>query len=121
MSDGETLQDAAPDYAGELVKMRLRVADAELRAAGAKAGIQDLDALKMVSEEDRDSAAEPGGAERAVARLRKDKPWLFAASTSPAARAPAAGPVAPTDAMGMSREEWRAARAALLRKQGSSR
>ncbi len=101
MSEGEAPQDAVPDYTGELTTMRLRVADAELRAAGAKAGIQDLDALKMVSEEDRHGAAEPGGAEKAVAKLRKDKPWLFAASTSPAARAPAAGAVAPPDAMQM--------------------
>ena len=121
MSEGEAPQDTAPDYEGELARMRMRVADAELRAAGAKAGMQDLDALKMLSEEDRDGAAEDGAAAKAVAKLRKDKPWLFTTSTSAAARAPAAAAVAPTNAMTMSRDEWRAARAALLRKQGASR
>ena len=121
MTDGEAPEDAAPDYAGELVKMRLRVADAELRAAGVKAGMHDLDALRMLSEEDRDGAAEEGGAAKAVAKLRKEKPWLFTASTSATARAPAAAAVAPANAMTMTREEWRTARAALLRKQGSSR
>jgi hypothetical protein len=121
MSEGEAPQDAAPDYEGELARMRLRVADAELRAAGAKAGIQDLDALKMLSEEDRHGVAEEAGAAKAVAKLRKDKPWLFTASTSAAARAPAATAVSPANAMAMTHEEWRAARSALLRKQGSSR
>ena len=121
MSEGEAPQDAAPDYEGELARMRQRVVDAELRAAGAKAGMHDLDAIKMVSEEDRHGAGEEGGAAKAVAKLRKEKPWLFTASTSAAARAPAAGPVAPANAMEMTRDEWRTARAALLRKQGSSR
>ncbi len=121
MSDGEAPQESAPNYEGELARMRRRVADAELRAAGAKAGMHDLDALKMLSEEDRDGAAEDGGAAKAVAKLRKEKPWLFTASTSAAARAPVAAAVTPANAMAMTREEWRTARAALLRKQGSSR
>ena len=121
MSESETPQESVPDYAGELERMRLRVADAELRAEGTKRGMHDLDALKMLSEEDRLGAAEQGGAEKAVARLRKDKPWLFTTSTSAAARAPAAAAVVPANAMEMTYEQWRTARSALLRKQGSSR
>jgi len=121
MSEGGASPEAVADHAGEMAQLLLRVADAELRAEGAKRGMRDLDALKMLSEEDRRGAVEDGGAEKAVAKLRKDKPWLFTTSTSAAARAPAAAPVAPVNAMDMTRDEWRAARAALLRKQGSSR
>lgn len=120
-SEGEASHGAVADHESEKARLLLRVADAELRAEGAQRGMQDLDSLKMLSEEDRIGAAEQGGAEKAVARLRKEKPWLFTASTSPAARTPAAGPVAPANAMKMDYAEWRAARAALLRRPGSSR
>ena len=118
MSEGEVSQEGAPDYEGELARLRMRVADAELRAEGARAGMRDLDALKMLSDEDRQAALDDGGAAKAVTKLRKEKPWLFTSSTSAAARAPAAAGVAPANAMTMSHEEWRTARAALLRKQG---
>lgn len=120
MSEGEAPKSAA-DYEAELGRMRLQIVDAELRVEGVRRGMHDLDALKMLSEADRLGAAEQGGVEKAVANLRTEKPWLFTASTSAAARAPAAAPVAPVDAMKMSYEEWRTARAALLRRQGSFR
>ena len=118
MSEGEVSQEVAPDYEGELAQLRMRVADAELRAEGARAGMRDLDALRMLSEDDRQAALDDGGAAKAVTKLRKEKPWLFTSSTSAAARAPAAVAVTPVNAMTMSHEDWRAARAALLRKQG---
>jgi hypothetical protein len=119
MSESEIPQEGAPDYEGELARLRMRVADAELRAEGARAGMRDLDALKMLSDEDRQAAAQDdSGAAKAVTKLRKEKPWLFTSSTSAAARAPAAVALAPVNAMTMSHEEWRSARAALLRKQG---
>ena len=61
MSESEAPQESVPDHEGEMARMRRRVADAELRAAGAKAGMHDLDALKMLSEEDRQGAMEDGG------------------------------------------------------------
>ena len=118
MSESEVPQGGAPDHESELARLRMRVVDAELRAEGARAGMRDLDALKMLSDEDRQAALDDGGAAKAVTKLRKEKPWLFTSSTSAAARAPAAAAVAPANAMTMSHEEWRAARAALLRKQG---
>ena len=118
MTESEVPQEGAPDYEGDLARLRMRVADAELRAEGARAGMRDLDALKMLSDEDRQAALDDGGAGKAVTKLRKEKPWLFTVSTSAAARAPAVATVAPMNAMTMSHEEWRTARAALLRKQG---
>lgn len=118
MSESEIPQEHAPDYEGELARLRMRVVDAELRAEGARAGMRDLDALKMLSDEDRQAALDDGGAAKAVTKLRKEKPWLFTSSTSAAARAPTAAAVAPVNAMTMNHEEWRTARAALLRKQG---
>lgn len=116
MDEAEAAPDSGPqDFEGELERLRQRVGEAELRAEGARAGLRDLDALRMLDEEDRRGAIEDGGAARAVAKLRAAKPWLFTASTSPAARRPAAAPQAISDAMRMSREEWRAGRAALLR------
>lgn len=120
MSEGEAPQESAPDYESEMARLRQRLADAELRAEGARHGMRDLDAIRMLSDEDRHGAMAKGGAEKAVAKLRAEKPWLFTASTSPAARPPAAS-VMPVDAMKMSYEEWRAGRAALLRGQSSSR
>ena len=119
MSETEVSHEAAPDYDGELARLQMRVADAELRAEGARAGMRDLDALKMLSEEDRHGALDDGGAARAVAKLRREKPWLFTSSTSAAARAPAAAAMPPANAMALSHDEWRTARTALLRKLGA--
>lgn len=121
MSEGEASQDAAPDQDGEMMRLRERLANAELRAEGAKHGMRDFDGLKMLDEADRLGAVDKDAAGKVIAKLRKEKPWLFTASTSPAARTPAAEPVTSVDAMKMSYEEWRTARAALLRRQGSAR
>jgi len=52
-----------------------------------------------------------------IAKLRRDKPWLFAAaSSSSTATVPQAAPIKRKLATEMSVEEWRAARAELLRR-----
>ncbi len=99
----------------EMAVLRERVVEAELRAEAARAGLRDLDALRMLTAEERAGALEEGGAARAVGRLREGKPWLFAQSTSAAVRVPGAGAVARPDAMAMGHGEWRAARAVVLR------
>lgn len=55
------------------------------------------------------------GRREGLGQATKEKPWLFAASIS------AAAPAAPVNAMTMSYEQWRGAKAALLRGQRASR
>lgn len=92
---------------------------AELAVEAVRAGMVDLDGLKLV-----DTAAlsvdENGGvvdAAGVIAKLKRAKPWLFGgASSSSALAAPRAEAPRHRHAREMSEEEWRAARAALLRK-----
>jgi hypothetical protein len=96
-----------------------RLRAAELKAEAVRAGILDLDGLKLLdpsllsakgSETHEDAA-------RVIGKLRRDKPWLFAAASSSSnAAAPQASPIKRKLATEMSVEEWRAARAELLRR-----
>jgi hypothetical protein len=96
-----------------------RLVAAELKAEAVRAGMIDLDGLKLA-----DASAlvlgEDGvvhGAAALVAELRRAKPWLFTAgSSSWAAAAPPAAPPRPRLATEMSVAEWRAARSELLRR-----
>ena len=104
--------------AGEVAALRARLLQAELRAEAARAGMVDLDGVKMV-----DLAKvvldEAGGLRDGVgvmAALRAAKPYLFGRSSSSAAPLPKAEPPKVRTAMEMSVEEWRAARAELLRR-----
>jgi hypothetical protein len=93
--------------------------EADLKAEAVRAGILDLDGLKLLSPEilSAQGAETHDDAARIIAKLRRDKPWLFAlASSSSTATAPPAAPVKRKLATEMSVEEWRAARAELLRR-----
>jgi hypothetical protein len=93
-----------------------------LRAEAVRAGMIDLDGLKLMdaSELALDEAGDVVGGAKAMAAMKRSKPWLFglpgAASSSSAASAPPAQPPRPRRATEMSHEEWRAARAELLRR-----
>jgi hypothetical protein len=99
---------------------RARLIQAELRHAAVQAGMVDLDGLKLI-----DTAAvklgetgEVEGAAALMAEMKRRKPWLFgaAASSSSTAAAPSSEPPAAKPALQMSDADWRAARAALLRR-----
>jgi hypothetical protein len=96
-----------------------RLIQVELRAEAIKAGMVDLDGLKLI-EPGSVSIDEHGtvhGASTVMTRLRRDKPWLFGSqSSSSAAPVPAHGSTRPKSATDMSLDEWRAARADLLRR-----
>ncbi len=107
-----------PDLAAELASLRERLLQAELRTEAARAGMVDLDGVKLI-----DAATltlTPAGSlvdgAAVMKALRMAKPWLFGASSSSASVAPRVKPAEPKTAMQMSVEEWKAARAELLRR-----
>ncbi len=121
----EVVEGMAPDLAAENAGLRARLVQAELRTEALRAGMVDLDGVRLIDPAAirlTEAGALEGGA-ALMARLRQDKPWLFGrggggGSSSSGAAAPPAAPAAPRSAMDMGVEEWRAARAELLRRGG---
>ena len=123
--------DAEPDMAEQIqaalnakigaleASIRERLVRAEMKAHAVRAGMVDLDGLKLldtsqVTLNDRDEVV---GAEALMAQMRRAKPWLFGgASTSSSAAAPPAQAPRAKLATEMSEMEWRSARAELLRR-----
>jgi hypothetical protein len=97
----------------------LRLRQAELKAEAVRAGIVDLDGLKLL---DAAVLAAPAGdghddIPQIIGKLRREKPWLFGnQNSSSTAAVPQAAPTKRKLATEMSVEEWRAARAELLRR-----
>jgi hypothetical protein len=94
-------------------KSAMQLRQAELKAEAVRAGIVDLDGLKLIDpavHADADAAL-------VITKFRREKPWLFSgASSSSAAVAPQVAPIKRKLATEMSVDEWRAARAELLRR-----
>jgi hypothetical protein len=96
-----------------------RIVRAELKAEALRAGMVDLDGLKLVdaSKVKLGENGEVQGADTLMRDLKRGKPWLFgAASSSSTAGAPAAQPPKPRMAMEMKYDEWQKARAELLKR-----
>ena len=125
----EQLRSAQAEHDAALTTIRAQSRDrllrAELRSEAIRAGIVDLDGLKLADTSaitfSDDGAID--GAETVINSLRVSKPYLFAgskdkatvgATTSPIARAPL--PAAPelVDARSLTREQWQTERARLL-------
>ena len=101
-------------------KLQLRLVRAELKAHAIRAGMVDLDGLKLVDTtgltlNDQD---EVDGAEQLMSNLRRAKPWLFGASTSSTSSAAAPPAQAPRAKLAteMTDAEWQASRAEMLRR-----
>ncbi|MBV9784789.1 MAG: hypothetical protein JO264_13350 [Acidisphaera sp.] len=96
-----------------------RLVRAELKAEALRAGMVDLDGLKLLdlSSVKLNEAGEVDGAAALMSELKGRKPWLFggASSSSRAAPPPSQPPKAKL-ATEMSVDEWRAARADMLRR-----
>lgn len=96
-----------------------RVIRAELKAEAVRAGMVDLDGLKLI-----DTAGlrldEDGnliGAAELMRQMRRAKPWLFGgANTSSTSSAPPKEPPRPKLATEMTYDEWQAAKAELLKR-----
>lgn len=97
-----------------------RVIRAELKAEALRAGMIDLDGLKLLdmSAIQLTETGEVAGAADLLAKLKRAKPWLFGAtaSSSAAAHPPRPEPARVRHANELSHDEWVAARAALLRR-----
>lgn len=100
-------------------KHRAQLLHSELRTEAIKAGMIDLDGLKLVQPEGLTVDEHGGvtGADVVIENLRVRKPWLFAErhSSSPGP-APKALAQERRSATQMSYDEWRRARADLLKK-----
>jgi hypothetical protein len=96
-----------------------RVIRAELKAAALKAGMVDLDGLKLadLSKVKLNDQGEVEGADKLMEDLKKAKPYLFGAeSTSNNGKPPKPGDQQPKLATAMSDDEYRAARSAAVRR-----
>lgn len=96
-----------------------RIVQSELKSEAVRAGMIDLDGLKLVdlSHVKLNDAGSVDGGQALMAQLRRDKPWLFAGgSSSSSAAVPPSLPAKARLATEMSLDEWRAARSELLRR-----
>jgi hypothetical protein len=96
-----------------------RLIHAELKNQALRNGMIDLDGLKLIDPVDItvDESGEVRGAANLISRLQRDKPWLFlSGNSSSLASAPLSTPSRSKLATEMTLEEWRTARAELLRR-----
>ena len=102
------------------VETDARLIHAELKAEALRAGMVDLDGLKLLNTADIQLTEFGEVADAAVllAKLKRAKPWLFgnAMSSSAAANPPRPESLRTRHANELSHEEWVAARAVLLRR-----
>jgi hypothetical protein len=90
-----------------------------LKGEAIRKGIIDLDGLKLAHPHGLkvDATGDVQGVEAAVARLQKEKPWLFSpGNSSSLAGVPPSVSTGNKQAVDMSFAEWRTARADLLRR-----
>ncbi len=96
-----------------------RVVISELKVAALRANMVDLDGLQFLDMSQihlDDDGSVPDGAE-IIGRLKRAKPWLFAApSSSSIAKAPPSVPARQKLAREMSDEEYRIARANIIKR-----
>jgi hypothetical protein len=95
-----------------------RLIRAELKVEAVRAGMVDLDGLKLLDTKDAalTSEGELHNGAQLIAQFRRAKPWLFGnTSSSSPASAPPAQPPRQKLATEMTDAEYRVARAALLK------
>src|ERR1700692_4965678 len=107
--DSQSLEVRAAQLERRLAEMEAsttqRLIRAELKAEAVRAGMVDLDGLKLVdmSGLTLTEQGDVAGASGLMTQLRRSKPWLFGtASSSSSATAPPAQPPAPKQATAMS-------------------
>ena len=112
------LTSPGPDEINTIkAEFHARLVAASLRMEAVRAGMIDLDGLKLLDTSKVQLAADDTVIEgaRLMQSLRESKPWLFkASSSSSSAVAPSYRPVRQKSAMEMTDDEYAAARNALL-------
>ncbi len=91
----------------------------ELKNQAIRAGMIDLDLLKLVDTHafKPDAQGNVPEAAEALTQLQRDKPWMFAnASSSQSHPVPTPEPAKARNALTMTRAEWQAAREKLIRR-----
>ncbi len=127
MTDEPAADDRVAALEQQMAQMqeahRAALVRAGLRAEAIRAGMVDLDGLRLLdaSEVTLDATGEVVGASGLMTAMKRAKPWLFglagpAASSSSGASAPPAQSPGSRRARDMTHDEWRAARAELLRR-----
>lgn len=116
----KTASEAADNKISEAAKAaEQRIIRAELKAHASKAGIVDLDGLKLVdlSTVKLDDNGEVVGADALIESLKKAKPYLFGAPGSSSTHpTPSKDVPAPKKATEMSDEEYAASKKAYLQR-----
>jgi hypothetical protein len=114
---------AQESLAAEITKLRTdfqsRLIAANLRTEAVRAGMIDLDGLKLLDLAEVQLGPDDSivGSRQLMDDLRRHKPWLFGAtSSSSGAVAPVSQPVRQKSALEMTDEEYAAARAALTKR-----
>jgi hypothetical protein len=119
------LQSRADRLEREVEEIRqasyVRIIKSELKAEALRAGMIDLDGLKLMDISTL-SLADDGsvaGAAVAIEKFKRQKPWLFGGSfSSNPGGPPPAGPVRPKLATEMNDMEYKIARATILKYRG---
>ncbi|MGC9268989.1 hypothetical protein [Acidiphilium sp.] len=122
LDDWRTRAEVAEQALGKMQREHSeKLKRAELKIEAVRAGMVDLDGLKLI-DFDKIVLAEDGSVPDAPAvmtKLKREKPWLFGgASSSSTAAVPRAEPARARHARDLSEAEWRAARAEMLRRSG---
>jgi hypothetical protein len=116
----ERAEHAEAALAAMQADARAKLIRAELKAEAVKAGMIDLDGLKLLDLSDVtiDENGEVAEAERIFSRLKRIKPWLFGGGVSSSVAAHPPRPEAPRQRLAseLTHEEWLAARAALIKR-----
>jgi hypothetical protein len=122
----EQITDDSPypeHIAEEIRKIRSefqsRLIIANLQTEAVRAGIVDLDGLKLINLADAQLGPDDKvvGGRKIIDELRRNRPWLFGTSSSSSvAEAPASKPIRQKSAIEMTEVEYLAARAALTRR-----
>ena len=118
-AQGSEAVAGSAEAAADIAALRGRLLQAELRAEAARAGMVDLDGVKLIDLAKVGGGRDAGGLKDGagvMAALRAAKPYLFGRSSSSVAATPKAEPPKVKTAMEMSVEEWRVARAELLKR-----
>lgn len=129
-SDAPDLQTTVVELRAEIQRLeqhlkdsdeaaKLRLMQVQLSAAALRAGMIDLDGLKLLDlpGAKANEQGEFDSADSIIGDLKQRKPWLFrGSSSSPSANPPPAQSPRPKMATQMTPDEYRTARAELLRR-----